>query len=84
MGVSNFGAFTAVSLTILNESIKAYVPDYHFHSILLAIIVSLIWCIHNHVNDNTMGLVSAAFFVCLNLFYLHRYIEDSDKNIRTI
>lgn len=77
MGVSNFGAFTAVSLTILNECIKVHTPDYHFHSILLAIVISITWSIHNHVTRNMLGLLSALFFVGLNLFYLHRHVEDS-------
>jgi hypothetical protein len=82
MGVSNFGAFAAVSLTIINECIKAHTPDYHFHSIILAIIVSLMWCIYNHVSDNMIGLLSAAFFVGLNMFYLDRHLQDSKESIK--
>lgn len=79
MGVSNSAAITAVILSIINECIKIHTPNHHMFSLVLAIVVSFIWFLHNHMTYNSIGLFTATFFLGLNLFYMYQHVRDSEE-----
>jgi TctA family transporter len=77
MLVSNFGSSAAVILAIFNECIKIFTPNYEYYSFIIAIIVSILWIVHNKVTNNTIGIISALFFTGINFYYLHKHLHDT-------
>lgn len=77
MIVSNFGSSAAGILAILNECIKIFTPNYKYYSFILAIVISILWIVHNKVTHNNLGILSALFFTGINFYYLRQHIQDT-------